>query len=150
MHHSETLYGWQYRSKGEVKEVKVAGHRVTECVRYRDWTHLVSSPGTSQGAGVIRLWLEVVIGPRQITIPMSSHGDMAWRVKPERIKCWGAPGRLHQTCLVCPETSWCSFSQWPDSKCIVWPDIERCVRLEEVARVASSSWRWVCVCVQSA
>ena len=33
VHYGETLCGWQYRSKGEVKEVKNADHGVTGRVR---------------------------------------------------------------------------------------------------------------------
>jgi hypothetical protein len=46
VHYGETLCGWQYRSKGEVKGVESLVTRVTECIRWRTGHVQCSAPGT--------------------------------------------------------------------------------------------------------
>jgi hypothetical protein len=62
VHNGETLCGWQYRSKGEVKGVRNAGHEVIGHIRLWVRTRPVFSLGSGRVAELTGLWLVEVTG----------------------------------------------------------------------------------------
>jgi hypothetical protein len=77
VHYGETLCGWQYRSKGEVKGVKTLVTGMIGRVRQGEWTRLVFSPRHGQSCRVDWTLAQGVTGLRGNTIPESGHGDVA-------------------------------------------------------------------------
>jgi hypothetical protein len=66
VHYSETLCGWQYRSKGEEKGVGNVGHGVTERIRQWDQTRPVLEPRLRQRYSFDRTLSQRRTGPKQV------------------------------------------------------------------------------------